>query len=150
MEFSKITDNIYIGSNLCVGPTCPIHSVEFKKLGICGEVNLEVERDEHPTPGVDTYVWLPVKDEAAPTMDQLMIGTAAMKQMIELGNIVYVHCKNGHGRAPTLVAAYFVRYQGMTPEQAVQCIAEKRKEIHLTESQKKMLEDFSYDYSRHS
>ena len=139
-DYSQITEQVFIGSDLCRGLVCPVHSVEFKRLGICGEVNLEMERDETPTPGVDAYIWLPVPDKTAPTLDQLRVGTAAVNEMVGVGNKVYVHCKNGHGRSPTMVAAYLIRYKGMTVEEAVQFIRQQRPEIHLEEEQMKALE----------
>ena len=53
----------------------------------------------------------------------------------------FVHCKNGHGRAPTLVAAYFIS-RGMGVQQAVDTIAAKRPVIHFTEAQMRALDDF--------
>lgn len=141
-EYSKITDQIYIGSDLCRGPVCPVHTVEFKKLGICGEINLEVENPEMPPKSIDVYLWLPVVDKEAPSQDQLMIGTAALKQMIDLGNTVYVHCRNGHGRSPTLVAAYLIRYQKMSVDEAIESVAKKRPEVHLEDRQKMALQEF--------
>jgi len=141
-DYSKITDQIYIGSDLCKGPWCPVHSDIFKQLGVCGEINLEMERDEHPSLGVDAYIWLPTPDKQAPSKDQLMIGSAVIKQMIDLGNVVYVHCRNGHGRSPTMVAAYFIRYEKMSVDEAIDFIAKKRPEIHLEEVQKMALEEF--------
>lgn len=140
--YSRITEQIYIGSDLCKGPTCPVHTEEFKRLGICGEINLEIEHPEMPPKSIDAYLWLPVEDKKAPTMDQLTIGTAAVKQMVDLGNTVYVHCKNGHGRSPTLVAAYLVRYEGKEPGEAIEFIKSKRPEVHLEEEQMKALEAF--------
>lgn len=142
IDYSQITENIYIGSDMCKGPTCLVHSAIFKKLGVCGEVNLEVERHEDPTPGVDVYVWLPVTDGEAPTIDQLMIGSAAIAEMVNLGNTVYVHCKNGHGRSPTLVAAYLVRFKRMTVDGAIEFIKQKRPEIHVEENQIQALIQF--------
>ncbi len=49
-----------------------------------------------------------------------------------------MHCKNGHGRAPTMLATYFVS-QGLTVKQAVAKIRKKRPEIHIETSQLKAL-----------
>ncbi|OGC91625.1 hypothetical protein A3D85_00885 [Candidatus Amesbacteria bacterium RIFCSPHIGHO2_02_FULL_47_9] len=140
-DYSKITERIYIGSDLCRGPTCPVHTEEFKKLGICGEINMEIEHPEMPPKSIDAYLWLPVVDKQAPTQDQLRLGTVMMKQMIDLGNTIYVHCKNGHGRSPTLVAAYLIRFEGKTVDEAIRFIKEKRPEVHLEEVQIEALND---------
>lgn len=142
-EYSQITNQIYIGSDLCQGAVCPIHTDEFSKLGICGEINLEVEHPETPPQNLAAYLWLPVADRAAPSPDQLVIGTSAIDEMVRLGNKVYIHCRNGHGRSPTLVAAYLVRYQGISVATAIQLIKQQRPEIHLEEVQLQALEEFA-------
>jgi protein-tyrosine phosphatase len=53
----------------------------------------------------------------------------------------YVHCKNGHGRAPTLFAAYLVS-QGMGVDGAVASIKAKRPTVHLVASQVRALQKF--------
>lgn len=138
-DYSQITDNIYIGSDLCKGPWCPLHSEVFTKLGICGEVNLEIERDEMPTPGIDAYVWLPTPDHQAPTINQMMLGSAAINEIVRMGKNVYVHCQKGHGRSPTLVAAYLIRYEQMNVNTAVTMIKQKRPEVHIEELQMEAL-----------
>jgi len=143
MDYSQITDEIFIGSDLCKGLSCPIHTREFERLGICGEINLEIEHAELPPKNIDAYLWLPVVDRQSPTLDQFLIGTSALAEMVKLKNKIYVHCKNGHGRSPTLVAAYLMRYKGMDMDGAIKFIKEKRPEIHIEEAQKKALEEFA-------
>ena len=102
---------------------------------------MEIEHPEMPPKSIDAYLWLPVVDKQAPTQDQLRLGTVMMKQMIDLGNTIYVHCKNGHGRSPTLVAAYLIRFEGKTVDEAIRFIKEKRPEVHLEEVQIEALND---------
>ncbi|OGM27980.1 hypothetical protein A3D00_04530 [Candidatus Woesebacteria bacterium RIFCSPHIGHO2_02_FULL_38_9] len=147
-DYSQITEQIFIGSDLCRGLYCPLHSVEFKKLGICAEVNLEIERNETPTPGVDTYIWLPTPDLHAPTQDQLAIGSSAIGEMVGLGNKIYVHCKEGLGRSPTMVVAYLVRYKGMQVDKSIDFIAQRRPGIHIEDSQRMALVEFSKKWSK--
>lgn len=142
MDYSQITDQIFIGSDLCKGLSCPIHTQEFERLGICGEINLEIEHAEMPPKNIDAYLWLPVVDRESPTLDQFMIGTSAIAEMVKLKNKIYVHCKNGHGRSPTLVAAYLIRFENKTVEQALEFIKSKRGEIHLEDVQKEALIKF--------
>lgn len=141
-DYSKITNRIYIGSDLCKGSVCLVHSDEFKRIGVCAEINLSIERKEIPPEEIDVYSWIPVVDGYAPTPDQLDIGTTIIHQVVKGGKTVYVHCKNGHGRSPTLVAAYLIRYKKMGVEEATKFIAEKRPEIHIEKIQKKSLRDF--------
>lgn len=147
-DYSKITDQLYIGSDLCKGAYCPVHSQEFKILGVCGELNLSAEKKEVPPDDLDFYAWLPVVDGYPPSKDQLDIGTAIINQAIEEGNTIYVHCKNGHSRSPTMVAAYFIRFKGYSVIEAESIIKEKRPEIHIEENQIKALEEFSKKWSK--
>lgn len=141
-DYSQITENIFIGSDLCKGMSCPVHGAEFEKLGILVEINLSAEKKETPPDGIDIYSWIPVGDGHAPTQEQLDIGTAIINEAVKNGKNVYVHCKNGHGRSPTMVAGYFVRYQGKTVDEAVAMILHKRGEVHLEFAQREALGKF--------
>lgn len=138
LEYDKITDGIYIGTNQC----CQTHFDErLKKLGITADMSLEEERLDAPY-GVDFYVWIPVKDHTAPKPDQLEFGVSVLEKLIAVGKKVYVHCKNGHGRAPTLVVAYFVR-GGKNPEEAEALVKARRPAMHLEDVQREAIINFS-------
>lgn len=136
-EYSKITDNLYIGTNQC----CTKHNFanELIRKGIEADISLEYERIDAPF-GAKYFLWLPVKDHMAPTQKQLLIGAKALKNFIDNGIRVYVHCKRGHGRSPTLVAAYFI-LEKMQVKDAIKTIRLKRA-IHITFSQMKALKKF--------
>lgn len=147
-DYSKILDNIYIGSDLCKGMVCPIHGPEFEALGILVELNLSVEKKEIPPDGIDVYTWLPVADGYPPTPEQLNIGSSIINEAVSSGKKVYVHCKNGHARSPTMVAAYLVRFQGKTVDEAIGLIKRNRPETHIEENQKQALEAFKEKWSK--
>ncbi len=142
-DYSAITDNIYLGSDFCQAGVCLIHGEEFKNLGVSIEMNLSQEANELPPKDVEGYIWLPVVDGYAPSQSQLAIGTSTIKEAIDTGKKVYIHCKNGHGRSPSIVAAYLIRFEKMSLDQALSLIKEKRPESHIEESQIKALEEFS-------
>ncbi len=136
-EYSYIADGIYIGTNQC----CQNHFE--KKLineGITADISLEEERIDAPF-GVESYIWIPVKDHNAPTEDQLEFGVSVLEKLIAMKKKVYVHCMNGHGRAPTLVAAYLIK-KGMTVNESIEYIRIRRPEIHLEEAQVKALTEY--------
>lgn len=129
-EFSRITDSLFLGTNLC----CQSHfSEQLLSLGITVDISLEEEHIDAPF-GVESYLWLPVKDHTPPTDDQLQIGIAFMTSALSLGKKLYIHCKNGHGRGPTLVAAYLIS-TGKTADDVIALLTEKRPAIHLEPSQ---------------
>lgn len=102
---------------------------------------MEEDRIDAPF-GVDFYVWIPVKNHMAPKIEQLDFGVSVLEKLVAMGRKVYVHCKNGHGRAPTMVAAYLVK-KGSAPAGAEKFIFSKRPSIHLEDAQREALEDFS-------
>jgi len=82
----------------------------------------------------------------APTQKQLLIGAKAIKEFVDNKIKVYVHCKRGHGRSPSLVAAYFILI-GDNVNDAIKKIRSKRG-IHLNKEQIKALKKFEKDYYR--
>jgi len=142
-DYSLITPYIYLGSDLCKGWTCPSHAREFQKLNIKTEINLEIEHDEPVAPQLEIYLRIPTFDDSAPTQDQLIIATETINRSVLSKKVTYVHCKNGHGRSPTVVAAYFIRYQNMSVDTAISFVKEKRPEIHIEKVQIAALDQFA-------
>ena len=102
---------------------------------------MEAERID-AAQGAQYFLWLPTRDHTAPTMKKLRVGTHALRELVDLGEKIYVHCQNGHGRAPTLVAAYFI-LMGDGVETAIQKVARKRMSIHIEPVQHPRLEEFA-------
>ncbi|OGZ41429.1 MAG: hypothetical protein A3C80_03895 [Candidatus Ryanbacteria bacterium RIFCSPHIGHO2_02_FULL_45_43] len=138
LEYNYIDEGIYIDTNQC----CKAHMDEMLlKKGITADISLETVRLDQPF-GVTFYVWIPVENHTAPTHDQLDFGVSVLEKLVQMKRKVYVHCQNGHGRAPTLVAAYFTT-KGMTPDKAEAFIKSKRPSIHLENVQRKALKEFA-------
>jgi len=142
-DYSQITNLIYLGSNLCSGWTCPIHSEEFLKLGIDAEINLISENMETIVPELDAYLLIPTPDHSAPSLTQLHLAADMINSITKTGKTIYIHCKNGHGRSPTALIAYYVKYKNMTAADAEELVKKKRPEIHLTDDQHKTLQQFA-------
>lgn len=137
LEYNEIVDGLYIGTNKC----CRMHlDKTLKKEGVTADVSLEETIVDRPL-GVDIYVWIPVTDHTAPTQDQLDFGADVLTKLISQKRRVYVHCKNGHGRAPTLVAAYLI-HKGMSVNEAEALIKSKRPTIHIEDAQRAALKEF--------
>ncbi|MBI2476023.1 MAG: dual specificity protein phosphatase family protein [Candidatus Taylorbacteria bacterium] len=137
LEYNEIADGIYIGTNQC----CQTHFDEkLKKEGITADISLEEDRLDAPF-GVDFYIWIPVQNHTAPKHEQLEFGVSVLEKLVSMGKKVYVHCKNGHGRAPTLVAAYLIK-QGKSPAEAEVFIKSQRPSMHLEDIQRQALADF--------
>lgn len=138
LEYNYITDGIYIGTNQC----CTTHFDEkLGEEGITADISLEEDRLDAPF-GVDFYVWIPVQNHTAPKREKLEFGVSILEKLAAMGKKVYVHCKNGHGRAPMFVAAYLVK-KGKSPAEAESFIKSQRPSMHLEEVQRQALEDFA-------
>lgn len=137
-DYDQITPYIFIGTNEC----CQMH---FNKqlLGkhIAANISLEQEQID-ASYGVKYFLWLPVRDHAAPTGTQLMVGANALADLVDAKVKTFVHCKNGHGRSPTLVAAYFI-LRGMSAEEAISFVESKRRAAHIEPPQKQVLKKFA-------
>ena len=130
MSNSRITPQIYVG---------PQYNRRGKRAleqeGITGVVNMRVEFDD-AAHGLTLahYCHLPTVDDDQPAPAHLQQGVDFIQSVLDAGGKVYIHCKGGIGRAPTMAAAYFVS-QGMTLEQALDLIQQTRPFIHITPPQ---------------
>lgn len=131
LDYSKITSLIYIGKNAC----CVTHfDQELLSRGVRADISLEEDRIDRPF-GVDMFLWLPTKDHTAMTHEKADLGVATLKFFEEHNIPCYVHCKNGHGRAPMLVAAYFMASRGMSAQEAIAAVRAGRPSAHLQDAQ---------------
>lgn len=136
-DYDQITESIFVGSNMC----CQYgFSEELLSKNVTADISLEKDRVDNPY-GVDYFLWLPTEDQYAPTINQLKLGVKTMDFFVKSNIKFYVHCKNGHGRAPTLVAAYFIT-SGLSIEEAIDLLKQKRPSTHINEAQIKALRDF--------
>lgn len=142
-DYDEIDEDVFIGTNMCC--QFGFHK-ELLKKGVSADISLEQDRIDAPK-GVEYFVWLPTEDHQAPAQDKLKFGVEALSFFKARGIKTYIHCKNGHGRAPTLYAAFLIK-NGMSIEQAVASIKEKRLGAHLTEAQVEALKTFGLNLVR--
>ena len=136
-EYSRITPRIFLGTDMC----CRLHfKSELLSRGVSADISLRGKHIDTPF-GVNYFLWLPTRDRYAPTQKQLLVGATTIDVLVQQKVNVYVHCKAGHGRSPTLVAAYFI-LKGKTALQAVAAVRKQRPGIHPTARQAKALRRF--------
>jgi len=144
MSYNQINEFIYAGNNMC----CQTHfDKELLSKGIDADISLELERLDNPQ-GVKYFFWLPWLDDTAPAKELIAIALKVVDALIEQKIKVYVHCRNGHGRTSTFLASYFIYKDGLTVEQALQRVREKRPSMHLNEIQKEFLKSFKESVSK--
>jgi len=138
-EYSEITPLIFVGTNAC----CRDHFNEMLLArGIRADISLEDDKIDAPF-GADFYVWLPTPDHAAPAAEELEFGVAALQRLEKMGVACYVHCRNGHGRASTLVASFLAAKEGWTAEQAIIFVKERRPRVHFEKVQTAAIGEFA-------
>ena len=136
-DYDQIDEFVFIGTNMC----CQVgFAKELLVKGVRADISLEEERVDAPK-GVDYFLWLPTKDQFAPTLDKLQLGIQVLNFLISRGIKIYIHCKNGHGRAPTLYAAYLIS-KGKSLEESINYLKTRRPSIHFHESQLAVLRNF--------
>ncbi len=137
-DYSQIDDNVFIGTNMC----CQLgFDRELLSKNVRADISLEEDRVDAPN-GVDYFLWLPTKDHFAPSPDKLTLGVQALEFFVKRNIKVYIHCKNGHGRAPTLFVAYLIK-KGMKVDEALKYLQSKRPSVHLTKAQVDALQKFA-------
>jgi protein tyrosine phosphatase (PTP) superfamily phosphohydrolase (DUF442 family) len=131
MNYSKITDQLYIGT----APKSDDYA-ELHELGISLVINMVIvsppKRDPHKPPL--RSLWLPTIDSPLfpLPMAALQKGVIEALQVIKHGGIVYAHCKRGRHRGPAMGACVLIG-QGMDPDEAMDLIKEQRpvSDLHI-------------------
>lgn len=119
-RYSRVTPQLYVGGQHRRRGWASMHA-----YGINAVVNLRRRDDRKRGVAPPLYLHLPTRDNFAPSMEALNKGVQFITTRIAAGDVVYVHCGVGVGRAPTLVAAYLVS-TGTTPEAAWERLREVR------------------------
>lgn len=142
-RFSRVTPQLFVGAQFNAAGK---HTLTT--WGITGSVNLRAEWDDATRNlAFARYCYLPTEDGEAPTLSQLETGVAFIQQTIETDGKVYIHCRSGVGRAPTLAAAYLVS-RGHALTDALQLIQKVRPFIQVTPAQLDRLRQFAIAYHR--
>lgn len=124
VNFSKITDNLYIGTTPKKGDYELLH-----ELGVNLVINMRIgvppRRDPHSSPL--RTIWLPTIDSPISPIPMFFIniGVKEALKVMKKGGVVYTHCSKGRHRGPAMGACILIA-QGMTPENAMDLIKQQR------------------------
>jgi hypothetical protein len=125
LKRSQITANLFLGSQYSL-----LGLQKLKALGITAIVNMRMHPvyQESQYAGFK-YLHLPTIDNTAPPMDVLIKGADFVDAEIKNGGKVYIHCRQGLGRGPTMTIAYLIK-TGLTFEDAYALVKKVRTFIN--------------------
>ena len=69
---------------------------------------------------------LPIRDHASPNIDELDEATKYIDSELRSGKVMLVHCLAGKGRTGCVLAAYLMKKEGMSADQAIRLVRTKR------------------------
>ena len=133
-RFSRITPQVWVGPQYRWWGKRAL-----ERQGLTAGVNLRIEYDDaaHGL-ALTNYCHLPTVDDAAIAPEHFDKGVNFIRDQVAQGGKVYIHCKAGVGRAPTMAAAYFIA-EGMTTDEAINLIKQARPFITITPAQMEAL-----------
>lgn len=141
LKRSQITAQLFLGSQYNL-----LGLQKLKDLGVTAIVNMRMHNDysdaEHE--GIK-YMHLPTVDNTPPPLDILIKGAEFIDREIKNKGVVYVHCRQGLGRGPTMAMAYLIK-TGLTFEAAYAMVKRVRIFINPRPGQVQMLKKLEVYY----
>lgn len=109
---------------------------ELESHGVNFFINLTYDHEKNITPYTTkyTYINFPITDRRVPTdwrsFSYFLIKISNIIKNLKTGELIYIHCKGGHGRSGIVVACLLCYIFKISPEQALK---------HTTESHSKRI-----------
>ena len=143
LKRSQITANLFVG-----GQYDQRGLKQLRALGITAIINMRMHSvfQEAQYVGMK-YLHLPTPDNTAPKMEDLIKGAEFARAEIEAGGKVYIHCRQGLGRGPTMAIAYLLSL-GETYETAYNTVKAVRTFIRPTAVQVRRLKELEAYYDK--
>jgi protein-tyrosine phosphatase len=143
LKRSQITANLFLGSQYSL-----IGLQKLKALGITAIINLRMNPiyEESKYKGF-RYLHLPTLDNTPPPLDILIQGVHFADKEIKSGGKVYIHCRQGLGRGPTMTIAYLIS-TGLTFNDAFALVKKVRTFINPRPGQIKRLKELELYYQK--
>ncbi|MBS1665352.1 MAG: dual specificity protein phosphatase family protein [Bacteroidetes bacterium] len=138
---SQITANLFLGGQYNLRGLRLL-----KEMGITGVINMRMHSVyvEARYQGLE-YLHLPTPDNTPPKLEDLIRGAEFAHSQIEAGGKVYIHCRQGLGRGPTMAIAYLLR-MGQTYADAFATVKRVRTFINPRAGQVARLKELEVYY----
>jgi predicted NAD-dependent protein-ADP-ribosyltransferase YbiA (DUF1768 family) len=98
---------------------------KLEELGVRYFIDLTNNNESKTSPYTTkyTYIKYPISDRKIPenwkSFAKLIINICIILKELEKGNLIYVHCKGGHGRSGIVVASVLCHYFSLAPIEAL-------------------------------
>jgi protein-tyrosine phosphatase len=137
----QVTGHLFLGSQYS-----KLGLKKLKALGVTAIVNMRTHSvyTKARYEGIK-YLHLPTVDNTPPPLEVLIKGANFIDEEIKNKGIVYVHCRQGLGRGPTMALAYLIKI-GMTYDDAYAMIRLVRVFINPRPGQIKRLKELEAYY----
>jgi predicted protein tyrosine phosphatase len=146
--FSRITPTPDISETLWLGGA-PTYQRDYQFLldhDIDAVLDMRAERTGdiplYDQNGIN-HTKLAVLDVTVPPPEVLDQGVAWIKQQVDQGRSVLVHCAKGRGRSATVLAAYLMQEHGLTASEAAALLQAKRPLTKLEDRHLKALQNWA-------
>jgi protein tyrosine phosphatase (PTP) superfamily phosphohydrolase (DUF442 family) len=136
LQRSQITANLFLGGQYNLQGL-----KKLKEMGITAIINMRMHSiyTEAQYQGF-RYLHLPTPDNTAPAMADLIKGAEFARDEIKNGGKIYIHCRQGLGRGPTMAIAYLMK-MGATYEDAFAMVKKARTFISPRPAQIRRLKE---------
>jgi protein-tyrosine phosphatase len=137
--FSEITPQLWMGG----APTYQRDYDYILNHNITAVLNVRAERSDdtafYDRHGI-THVQYKIPDVTVPDGSTITDAVVWIKKQVDDGRTVLIHCAKGRGRSATLLAAYLMRQEGMTFDQANALLSARRSLTKLESRHQYVLE----------
>ena len=141
----QVTANLFLGSQYNL-----VGLRKLKALGITGIINMRMHSVYKEAQYEGThYLHLPTPDNTPPDMEALIKGADFADKEIKNDGKVYIHCRQGLGRGPTMAIAYLLK-TGLTMEDAITLVKKARPFINPRKGQLARLKELEEYYRQKS
>ena len=139
-RWDQVEDGVWLGVMPQANDADDLH-----KLGVRGVVNT-CEEAEGPT---DRYgeldiqqIRIPTVDFTEPSLKDIELAIEFIDQCRSNSAAVYVHCKSGRGRSPTVVLCWLMRFHNLGPVEAHEILKQRRPQVISSLHKRNCVQEF--------
>lgn len=123
----EVVSGLYISGH-------PDRSQDFLREGVNAVIDLEGDIDasipeSEGQESTSLYLYWPIEDGPMPDAATVRSIASFTARLLSEDNAVLVHCRSGHNRSGLICARTLIEL-GMSPEEAIQTVREKRGDGH--------------------